>query len=149
MDFHPGRLGSGAQSFDGVARAAVSADDALLFRFGENIHDAFVAIGPVAFREAVHEADVEVVRAELAAETFEIGASGGSVACPGFGENGDFVARNVLKSFSHVRVAAVGVGGIEEAEALVIAVKKKIGKPLDAKRGLMRMMANANGASAH
>src|SRR5580704_738491 len=149
MDLHPGRLGSGAQSFDRVARAAVSANDALLLRFGENVHDAFVAIGPVAFREAMHEANVEVICAELAAKALEIRARGGGVARPGLSEDGDVIPRNMLESFGNVGMAAVGVGRIEEAQAVVIAVTEKVGKTLDAERGLVRMMTRANGSSAH
>jgi len=55
IDIDPGRLGGSAEGFDAVARAAVSANDALFFGFGEDIHNAFVALGPVAFGEAVHE----------------------------------------------------------------------------------------------
>ena len=54
VDFDPGRIGGGAQSFDGMARTAVSSDDPLFFGFGENVHHAFVTIGPVGLREAVH-----------------------------------------------------------------------------------------------
>ncbi len=39
IDIDPGRFGGGAESFDAMARAAVSANDALLFGFGENVHD--------------------------------------------------------------------------------------------------------------
>src|SRR5205085_2595504 len=35
----PGRLGCGAERFDAVAGAAMSANDAFFFGFGENIHD--------------------------------------------------------------------------------------------------------------
>ena len=70
MDFDPGGFGGGTQSFDRVARATVGADDALFLGFGEHVHHAFVAIRPVALGEAVHKADVDVIGAQLAAETF-------------------------------------------------------------------------------
>ena len=80
IDFDPGRFRRGTQSLDGVAGAAVGADDSFLLGFGENIHHAFVALGPVAFGDAVHQADVEIVGAEFAAEAVEIGACSGRVA---------------------------------------------------------------------
>src|SRR6267143_4461787 len=149
MDLAPGRFSGGAKRFDAVARTAVSANDAFFLGFGENIHDAFVAVGPIAFGEAVHEADVDVIGAEFAAEAVEIGASRGGVARPGLGEHGDFVAGNVLQRFGDVRVAAVGVGGIEEAQAVVVAIEKQAGEAFDAEGSLVRMMTAANGAGAH
>src|SRR6267143_387994 len=149
IDIDPRRFGGGAESFDAMARAAVSANDALLFGFGENVHDAVVALGPVAFGEAMHEADVEVIGAELAAKTVEIGASGGGVARPGFGEYDDFIALDVLERFGNVRMAAVGIGGIEEAQAVVVSVKEQVRETFDTERGLVRMMTAANGAGTH
>src|SRR4029077_7486667 len=46
-------------------------------------------------------------------------------------------------------MAAVGVGGIEEAEAVFVAVEKQAGEALEAKRCLTRMVADADGAGAH
>src|SRR5260370_30501551 len=84
MNFDPGRFRGGAKSLDAVAGAAVSANDSLFLGFGENIHDAFVALGPVAFGKAVHEANLDVVGAKLAAETIQVGAGAGGVAGPPF-----------------------------------------------------------------
>ena len=74
---------------------------------------------------------------------------GGSISGPGFREDGDLVALDVLESLGNVGVAAVAVGRIEEAESAIVAVEKKIGKALDAESGLMRMMAGANSARSH
>ena len=38
-------------------------------------------------------------------------------------------------------MAAVGIGGIEEAQAMIVAVKEKIGQTLDAERALMRCVS--------
>ena len=127
----------------------MSANDAFLLGFGENVHDAFVALGPVALGKAVHEANVNVIGAELATEAVEIGAGGGGVAGPSFGENGDTVARNVLKRFGNVRVAAVGIGRVEETKAVIVTVEEQVGEAFDAERGLVRMVADADGSSAH
>ena len=54
MHFDPGRFCGGAEGFDAVAGAAMGANDAFLFGFGENVHDAFEALGPVTFGETVH-----------------------------------------------------------------------------------------------
>src|ERR1700733_7322235 len=149
IDFDPGGFRGGAQSFDAVAGAAVSADDSLLLGFGENVHDAAVALGPIRVGEAVRETDIEIVGAELAAEAIEIGAGGDGIAGPGFREHGDFVARDVLERFGDVRMASVGIGGVEEAEAMIVAVEEKIGEPFNAERSLVGMMAGADRAGAH
>ena len=98
----------------------MGADDALLLGFVENVHDAAVARGPIGFGDAVDEDDVDVVDAELAAEAVEVGAYSGGVASVGLGEDGDFVARELLEGCGDVGMAAVGVGGVEEAEAVVV-----------------------------
>src|SRR5258708_23635341 len=61
IDIDPGRFGGGAERFDAMARTAVSSNDALLFGFGENVHDAFVALSPIPFGQAMHDADVDVI----------------------------------------------------------------------------------------
>ena len=104
----------GAQSFDAVAGAAVGANDSLLLGFGENVHHAFVTLGPIGFGKAMHKADVEVVGAEFAAEAVEIGAGSGGIAGPGLCEDGDFVALHVLERFGDVRMAAIGIGGVKK-----------------------------------
>ena len=55
----------------------------------------------------------------------------------------------MLQSFSDVRVASIGVGGIEEAEAVIVSVAQEIGQALDAKRGLVRVVSGADRAGAH
>src|SRR5260370_42642198 len=94
----------------------------LLFGFGENVHDAFVALGPIPLGEAMHEAHVDIIGAELAAESIEIGVGGGGVARPSLGEDGDLVAGDVLESFGDVRVAAIRIGGVEKAQTVVVSV---------------------------
>src|SRR6266404_62129 len=149
MNFDPRRFCGSAESFDAVARATVSADDALLLGFGENVHHALETLGPVAFGKAVHQADVDLIGAEFSAEAIKIGARGSGVARPGFGEHGDLVARDMLEGFGDVRMAAVGIGGIEEAQAAIVAIEQQIGQAFDAERGLMRMMAHTDSARAH
>jgi len=114
MDFDPRRFCGGAKGFDAVAGAAVGANDAFFLGLGEDVHHAFIAIGPIAFGEAMHEADVDVIGAEFAAEAIEIVAGGGGVASPGLGKNGNFVARDVFEGFGDMRMAAVGIGGVEK-----------------------------------
>ena len=64
-------------------------------------------------------------------------------------EHRDFVARHVLESLGDVRMASVGVGGVEEAQAVIVSIEQKIGEAFDAERGLMRVMSGADGAGAH
>src|SRR5260370_1244522 len=66
----------------GCSCHSIDANDALLFGFGENVHDAFVALGPITFGEAMHEAHVYIIGAELAAECIAIGAGGSGGASP-------------------------------------------------------------------
>src|SRR6266849_3751472 len=131
MNFDPQRLRGGAKRFDAVTGAAVRADDALFFGFGQDIHHAAVAIGPVALGEAVHEADVDVIDAEFAAKAIEIGTSGGRVTGPGFGEDGDFVTGDVFEGFGDMGVAAVRISGVEEAQAVVVAIEEQVGEAFD------------------
>ena len=61
VDINPRRCGGGAEGFDGVAGAAVGADDALMLGFFEGVHDRAVARGPIGFGETVHQEDVDVI----------------------------------------------------------------------------------------
>ncbi len=47
-----------------------------------------------------------------------------------------------------MRVAAVGIGGVEKAQAVVVSVQEQVGETLYAEGGLVRMVAGANGAGA-
>ena len=67
IHFDPGGCGCGVQRLEAVAGDAMGADDALLFGFGEDVHDAAIARGPVAFGDAVDEEDVDVLDAEFMA----------------------------------------------------------------------------------
>src|SRR2546428_12333002 len=122
VDFDPGRLCGGAKRLDAVARTAMSANDALFFGFGKHIHDALVTLDPIAFGEAVHKAYVDIVSAKFASETVEVGASGGGVARPRFGEHGDSIARDMLERIGNVRMAAVRIGRVKRSE------ERRVGK---------------------
>ena len=63
VDLDPRRCSGSAECADAVAGDAVRANDALLLGFGEDVHDAAVACGPVGFGDAVDEDDVDVVDA--------------------------------------------------------------------------------------
>src|SRR5580704_13552930 len=54
IDLHPRRLGSRTQRLDAVAGTSMSANDSLLPGFGEHVHHAFEALGPIRFSNAVH-----------------------------------------------------------------------------------------------
>jgi len=98
----------------------VRADDFLLPGFFEDVHHRAIARSPVAFRQAVHKYDVELLGAEFTAEAVEIGAHFVWIACPGLGEDGDFASIKVLEGFGHMRVATVRISGVEEAEAVFV-----------------------------
>ena len=100
----------------------MSADDAFLLGIRKHIHHAAIAFGPVPFREAVHQADVDLISPQLPAKTIEVGAGSGGVARPGLGKNGDLIARDMFQSFGHMGMAAVGVSGVKESQALIVAI---------------------------
>ena len=125
------------------------ANDPFLFGFGENVHHRLVARGPVSFGQAVHEDDIEMVRAQLLTEAVEIGAHFRSTTGPRLRENGYFGAVYVLESFGYMRMAAIRIGGVEKAQTVVVAIEQKARQTLHAKRGLVRMMARADRARTH
>ena len=125
------------------------ADDPFLLGLGENVHDSPVALGPVAFSQAVHEADVDVVGAQFLAKTIEIGAGFGWIAGPGLGQDRDLVARKMFERLGHMGMAAVGVGSVEESQAVIVAVEQEIGQTLHAQRGLVGVMSAADRARPH
>jgi len=148
VDIDPGVSGGETEGGEGVAGDAVGADDAFFLGFGEDVHDGAIAGGPVRLGDAMDEDNVEVVDSKLAAEAVEVGADAGWIAGVGFGEDGNSVARELFDGSGDEGVRAVGVGGVEEAEAVgVIAVEQEAGE-----RGVASLVgaaAEANGAGAH
>jgi len=47
-----------------------------------------------------------------------------------------------------VRMAAVGIGGIEKRRPRSLAIEEQIGEAFDAERGLVRMVADTDSAGA-
>ena len=125
-------------------------DDALVLGFREDVHDAAVTGGPVVFGDAVDENDVDVVNAEFFAEAVEIATEAGGVTVVGFGHDDDFVAGELLEGGGDVGMAAVGVGGVEEAEAVfVVAVDEQAGEAAHTETGLVGGPSEAYGAGSH
>src|SRR5260370_22705411 len=137
MDFDPGRFCGGAKRFDAVAGAAMSANNAFFLGFGEGIHHALEALSPITLCNAMHQAGIDMIGAKLAEEAIKIGTGRGSVACPGLGKDGDFIAGDVFEGFRNGRVAAVRISGVEEAQAVVVAVEEQVGEPLKAESSLV------------
>src|SRR2546430_4952515 len=132
-----------------MARTAVRANDDFVLGFFENVHDGTIARGPIALGETVHEKDVDVVGTEFAAEAVEVGAHAVGVTRPGFGKHRYLAKVNVLERFGDVRMAAVGIGGIEKEKAVVVASEQQFRQAADTEIGLVRMMADADRSSAH
>src|SRR5438552_4759687 len=132
-----------------MARTAVRANDAFVLGFFEDIHDGTIARGPIALGEAVHKEDVDIFGAEFATKAVEVGAHAVGVTRPRFGKHGYFAAVDVLERFGNVRMAAVGIGGIEKEEAVVVAIEEQFRQAADTEIGLVRMMADADSASTH
>ena len=61
----------------------------------------------------------------------------------------DFAAIDVLESFGDVRMAAVRIGSVEKAQAVVVTVEQEARQAVDAERGLMRVVAGTDSAGAH
>src|SRR5262249_52285278 len=62
----------------------------------------------------------------------------------------DFVARQLLDGCGDVGVRAVGVGGVEEVEAVVVvAVEQETGEGIGAEAGLVGGASEAYGAGSH
>src|SRR5436305_1435102 len=90
-----------------------------------------------------------MIGAKLFAETVKIGAHFWSTTCPGFGEDGYFAAIDVPESFGDMGVTAVRVGGVEKTQTIVVAVEQKTREAVNAEGSLMRVMSDADCASAH
>ena len=150
IDFDPGGLGCGTEGSEAVAGDAVGADDALVFGFGEVVHDAAIAGGPVGLGDAVDEDYVDVVDTQFAAEAIEIAPDAGWVAVVGLGHDDDFIAGELFDRGGYVGMAAVGVGGVEEAEAVLVeAVDEEAREGAHTETGLIGGSAEAYGAGAH
>ncbi len=90
------------------------------------------------------------VGAELAAVAVEVAAHACGIASVGLGHDDDLVARKLLDGGGDVGVRAVGVGGVEEAEAVVVvAVEEEAGEGIGAEAGLVGATAEADGAGSH
>ena len=59
------------------------------------------------------------------------------------------MARHVLQRLGHVGMAAVGIRRVKESQAVLVAVEKQVGEPLDAERGLVRVMPAADRSRSH
>jgi len=46
-------------------------------------------------------------------------------------------------------MAAIGIGGVEKPQAMIMSVKQKVGQPLYAERSLVRMMTLPTVPGAH
>jgi hypothetical protein len=97
----------------------------------------------------VHQANVEIVGAKFLAETIQVGAGGGRIARPSLGQHGYLVSRHVFERFRHVRMTSVGVGGVEETQAMVVAIEQQGRQAINAQRGLVRVMTGAHRTRTH
>ena len=48
-----------------------------------------------------------------------------------------------------MRVAPVGIGGIKETQAMIVAIEQQSRQAINAQRGLVRVMTGAHGARTH
>src|SRR5215472_16310518 len=104
-----------------MAGATVGTNDSLVLRLRQHVLDAAITLGPIVFFKAMHQTYIDVIHPEFPAETVEVGTSFLGIACPRFGEHSNLVAGDMLDCFRHVRMAAIGIGAVEEAEPLVVS----------------------------
>jgi hypothetical protein len=91
-----------------------------------------------------------MVDAEFPPEPVKIGTDAGGISSVSLGENGDLVTRELLQGRSNVRMAAIRVRGIEEAQTVLMeTVEKKIGEGRGAKSRLVRAAAKADRTGSH
>ena len=95
----------------------------------------------------MHQQDVDVVRVQFPAETVDVRAHLIRVAGNGFGQNHDLLPRNMLERLSHMRVRTILIGGVIKPQTVVVAPPQEVAEPLDSQGRLVRMMADADGAS--
>src|SRR3954468_3527960 len=110
----------------------MSADSALLLGFGEHVHHTFILLSPICFGEAMHEAYIDIVGAEFAAEAIKIFASSFSVPRPGFCKHRHFIPRHVLERFRDMGVTPIGIGSVKKAQPLIVAVQQESREAIDA-----------------
>ena len=55
----------------------------------------------------------------------------------------------MLQRFGDVLMAAVGVGGVKKAQAVIVSVEQKIRETFHSKSRLMRVMSHADGSGSH
>src|SRR5215472_19301761 len=99
-------------------------NNSLLLRFGEHIHGSLETFRPVGLGQAVHQADVDVIGVQFAAEALEISPRRGGIARPCLRQNRHFVPWHVLQRLRDMWMAAVRIGAVKESQALVISVAK-------------------------
>src|SRR5215813_9270853 len=104
-----------------MARTSMRANDAFVLGFLKNVHDGTIARSPIAFSQAVHQKDINVFGVEFAPEALEVGTHFVRIARPGFCEDSDFAAVDMFERFGDVRMASVGIGGVEKTQAAVVA----------------------------
>ena len=125
------------------------ANHAFLLRFGQHIHGRLKTRGPIRFRHAMHQADVKIIRVEFAAKAVQVRAHFRSRARPGFRHHGDFAAIHVLQRVRHMRMAAVGIRGVEKTQSVVVPVLQQARQSLKAQRGLIRVVPRSHRACSH
>ena len=146
IDLHPVARGGRLQRLEVVAGAADGPDEALRLEIAKHVHGTLHGLGPLRISDAVQEDDVEVVRAELAQEALDVGANLVGRATHRLGGYGHRLASDLPQRRSHVRMGAVHVGRVPEADAVLVGEAQQVGKALDAEVALVGAMLPARSA---
>src|SRR5271167_593774 len=111
-----------------MAGDAVCSNDALLLGLGQHVHDTAIACRPISFGDAVYEDNVDIVDPEFSPVTVKVGADTSGITSVGLGEDGHFIAGELLQGRSNVRMTAIGVCRIEETETIFVeAIEQQVG----------------------
>ena len=138
-----------------MAGNTVGANDAFVFKVCENVHLLAQFFGPFGGLDAVQQDQIDVIGSQFPEKSLNddvrvwplfFGNAAGTP--PDFADDHVIIARNAFERRQQVRMGAVEVGKVEDADAAVIASFDQFLEFLFAKPRLVRLAIAAMGASA-
>src|SRR5580698_10404784 len=132
-----------------MTRTAMRANDPFFLRLRKHVHHASEALRPIAFSQTMHQADVDVVDAELAPEAVKILPRRLRSARKSLGQHRNLVARHMLQRLDNMRMTPISIRRIKKSQPVIVAIQQEIRQPLHAQRGLIGMMTGSDSARAH
>ena len=87
----------------------MSPNDPLLLRLRKHVHHSAIALRPISFGEAMHQANIEIVRSQFLSEAIQIGSRRRRVARPRFGQHRNPIALYMLQRFRHMQPMVISI----------------------------------------